>query len=224
MRFFVELLSQTSEGRQLSGVETRERFLENEAVRDKWKKGADDLSADQNHQTLKFKMESSRTRSEKNQSGESAAPFIIEQEKPRLRIDPSMKAGLPGSSDFVTEESFEHQLLQANLVPVQTDGLAIGEVGEVSDAVSPKSSEKVGTRMDGAINELLEESNRQRSDTFVGGKSGAQRNGGCVTELEQKLASLREQSSKVSSSLSFTLLLIVLRVEHRFGNQILVSF
>lgn len=224
MRFFVELLSQTSEGRQLSGVETRERFLENEAVRDKWKKGADDLSADQNHQTLKFKMEPSRTRSEKNQSGESAAPFIIEQEKPRLRIDPSMKAGLPGSSDFVTEESFEHQLLQANLVPVQTDGLAIGEVGEVSDAVSPKSSQKVGTRMDGAINELLEESNRQRSDTFVGGKSGAQRNGGCVTELEQKLASLREQSSKVSSSLSFTLLLIVLRVEHRFGNQILVSF
>lgn len=221
MRFFVELLSQTSEGRQLSGVETRERFLENEAVRDKWKKGADDVSADQNHQTLKFKMESSRTRNEKNQSGESAAPFIIQQEKPRLRIDPSMKAGLPGSSDFVTEESFEHQLLQANLVPVQTDGLAIGEV---SDAVSPKSSQKVGTRMDGAINELLEESDRLRSDTFVGGKSGAQRNGGCVTELEQKLASLREQSSKVSSSLSFTLLLIVLRVEYRFNNQILVSF
>eukprot|EP00268_Persea_americana_P001214 TRINITY_DN10366_c0_g2_i7.p1 TRINITY_DN10366_c0_g2~~TRINITY_DN10366_c0_g2_i7.p1 ORF type:complete len:535 (+),score=132.85 TRINITY_DN10366_c0_g2_i7:267-1871(+) len=202
VRFLVERLSHTSEG-QLTGVVTRERFLGNEAVRDKGKEGADNLSVDQNNQTLTFRMESSRPRNEKTQSGENAAPSITQQAKPRLHIDPSMvefnniqtlKAGLPRSSDFLTEEVTEHQLLHAHLVPRQTYGLAMAEV---SNSESSKSSQNVETRMDEDINELSEESDKLTKETFVGGKSVVQRDGRYITELKQKLESLREQSAKI---------------------------
>ncbi|XP_058114856.1 uncharacterized protein LOC131257925 [Magnolia sinica] len=178
VRFLVERLSQTSEGRKVAGKnEINARFRGNKVLFDKvggalkdWIEGGDPPSADQSNHTVPSRTRSLRIGNQETQSGKKDAPVITCQ-------------GKPEASNAVAEDVFKHGLLEAHIMPGQMDESAIAE--------------KDGQRAEVDVREPFREPGTLTSDASVDGESMEQRNDRSVRELEQKVASLRDQSSKM---------------------------
>ncbi|KAL5981940.1 hypothetical protein ACLOJK_016007 [Asimina triloba] len=194
VRFLVERLSQTSEGRKVTDKkEMVARFHGNEVLVDKVSGSlkdsvevSDPLNVGQRHQIV-------------NES----APLIACQEKTSSGVAPSefkdddidtLNIRIAEASNAAVQGPFDHRLLEVQIIAGKMDK---PPVTEVSSSDSEDSSEKGGQEVYSIVKELLGKSGKLKTIPFVDGESMEQRNDPHDRELESKLASLLEQSAKI---------------------------